>query len=117
MFSRGNCTALDLGFCRIRKTASHVVISGRGGGIHEAGFSLLIKEPGLYKLKGVTIELLPGFIRGEGAAAGGFFVSLPLVFRRSGGDDHLEFHGKENGGFNGIYYCKVSRTGSFKKNW
>jgi tRNA(Ile)-lysidine synthase len=114
MFSRGDCTALDLGFCRIRKTASHVVISGKGGGIHEAGFSLLIKEPGLYKLKGVTIELLPGFNPcDENAAAGGFFVSLPLVFRRSGGDHgevHCEFHGNGGGGFDGIYYCKVSRV-------
>jgi tRNA(Ile)-lysidine synthase len=89
-FSRGDCTALDLGFCRIRKTASHVVISGGRPGAHEAGFSLLIKEPGLYKLERVTIELLPGYyLKDEEAAAKGFFVSLPLVFRRSFRDDYL----------------------------
>jgi hypothetical protein len=88
-FSRGDCAALDLGCCRIRKTASHVIISGgKTGG--EAGFSLLIKAPGLYKLKGVTIELLPGFsLQNEEASAEGFFVSLPLVIRQTYHDDCL----------------------------
>jgi hypothetical protein len=119
----------------------------------------LIKEPGLYKLERVTIELLPGFTsQDQRAPAGGFFVFLPVVFRRGGGDDYLVLPGRKigaadikgkgaflcaadrwgiaafigleagepvvasrrdmpgafhtspgNGGFDGIYYCKVSR--------
>jgi tRNA(Ile)-lysidine synthase len=100
-FSRGE-GALDLGFCRIRNTGSHVVISGEGAGT-EAGFSLLIKAPGLYKLKGVTFELLPGFSSTKDtavkdtAAEGGFFVSLPVVFRRSYSDDYLVVSGRKRG--------------------
>ncbi|MDR2257632.1 MAG: tRNA lysidine(34) synthetase TilS [Treponema sp.] len=95
-FSRGE-RALDLGFCRIRNTASQVVISGEPGG-RETGFSLLIKAPGLYKLKGVTIELLPGFPSTEDEdGAGGFFVSLPVVFRRSCSDDYLVASGRKRG--------------------
>jgi tRNA(Ile)-lysidine synthase len=95
-FSRGE-QALDLGFCRIRKTASRIVISGEHVKTHEAGFSLLIKAPGLYKLKGVTIELLPGFPSEDDAAAGGFFVFLPMVVRGSRRDDYLVVSGRKRG--------------------
>jgi tRNA(Ile)-lysidine synthase len=86
-FSRGNCPALDLGFCRIRKTSSRVILSPRDNRTREAGFSLLIKAPGLYKLKGVTLELSPEFHSETGAA--GFFVFLPMIVRQRFSSDRL----------------------------
>jgi tRNA(Ile)-lysidine synthase len=94
-FSRGNCPALDLGFCRIRKTPSRVILSPGGGGGGEAGFSLLIKAPGLYKLKGVTLELTPPPVPNAGTA--GFFVSLPMILRQAFRGDRLSRGGRKTG--------------------
>jgi tRNA(Ile)-lysidine synthase len=105
-FAAGEIRDLDLGFCRISAgRAGTVSISRRPGG--EAGFSLLIKGPGLYKLGGIAGC---GANPGAGAALrvrekgdfpappeedGGFFAALPLVLRpfRPGG---------EWSGFNGL---------------
>jgi tRNA(Ile)-lysidine synthase len=95
-FSRGNCPVLDLGFCRIRKTSSRVVLSPRDTGGQEAGFSLLIKAPGLYKLKGVTLELAPEFHPDAGTT--GFFVFLPVIVRRSFSGDPLVRGNRKTGG-------------------
>jgi tRNA(Ile)-lysidine synthase len=86
-FSRGTCPALDLGFCRLRKTPSRVFLVPQDTRDREAGFSLLIKAPGFYKLKGVTLELIPDFFSDpEGP---GFFVFLPMIVRRSFSGDRL----------------------------
>jgi tRNA(Ile)-lysidine synthase len=92
-FSRGNCPALDLGFCRIRKTPSRVVLSLRDRGRGDAGFSLLIKAPGLYKLKGIKLELSPEFF----PETAGFFVSLPMIVRRAFSGDRLFREGRKMG--------------------
>jgi tRNA(Ile)-lysidine synthase len=78
-FSSGEKTSADLGAYRIEMKNGFVIISGRRPAIHEEGFGLLINTPGLYKLIGTAIEVLPA---GAGDSDG-FFVSLPLVLRPS----------------------------------
>jgi tRNA(Ile)-lysidine synthase len=87
-FSRGDCTALDLGSCRVRRTSSRVILAGADPGDREAGFSLLIKAPGSYKLREVSVEVLPDLNAGHReTAAHGFYAALPLTLRAiSGGD-------------------------------
>jgi tRNA(Ile)-lysidine synthase len=118
-FARGERGDLDLGFCRITRTG------GRQGGYvsvfrrnrtSEAGFSLLIKGPGLYKLnRGVGCESGIGetalfrvsgrrespaapWIDGPGGPGGGerrvFFAALPLALRAAQGDDRVLWKGK-----------------------
>jgi tRNA(Ile)-lysidine synthase len=94
-FCGGGYPAADLGPLRIRREASLLILSPVKAAVSESGFSLLIKEPGLYKLKRVTIEVKPGLYR-EAKKAGpetklpnspetakGFSACLPLLVRRS----------------------------------
>jgi tRNA(Ile)-lysidine synthase len=94
-FCRGGCSAADLGPLRIRREASLLILSPPKAAVSESGFALLIKEPGLYKLKRVTIEVKPGLYR-EAEGAGpeaepprrpGFFACLPLLVRPVLGGD------------------------------
>jgi tRNA(Ile)-lysidine synthase len=92
-FAGGEVQDLDLGFCRIRahRTGGQVSIFRRDGG--EAGFSLLIKGPGLYRLKGIaglranSGAALRVWKKGENPSARqpgegrGFFAALPLILR------------------------------------
>jgi tRNA(Ile)-lysidine synthase len=97
-FSRGECAALDLGPCRVKKSPPQVILSAAAGNAGEAGFSLLIKAPGLYKLGKVTFELSGPFSsRDRGAAGAGFFVSLPLILRRASGGDRILREGGRSG--------------------
>jgi tRNA(Ile)-lysidine synthase len=87
---------LDLNFCRIRRDDAFVVITGtlaafRGRkGATETGFSLLIKEPGIYKLdlcpriETSTLTVCP-----LSAGLGGFIAALPLVLRPAYNDDFI----------------------------
>jgi tRNA(Ile)-lysidine synthase len=93
-FALGEIRDIDLGFCRAAVDRGRVsLFRGNGGG--EAGFSLLIKGPGRYKL-GIVSELgansqgetvLKVSKRGKDLSAyppeetGGFFAVLPLVLR------------------------------------
>jgi tRNA(Ile)-lysidine synthase len=99
--------ALDLGFCRLRREGSFLVIAGVLAGFRgkkraeEAGFSLLIKEPGVYKLnlhpqpgvsrrhgEGVyTLAVCPLSSWTEEAGKAGFIAALPLVLRPGYRDD------------------------------
>jgi hypothetical protein len=47
----------------------------------------LIKGPGVYKIKGITVEIREG--AGEAGGEAGFFAELPLVFRPSYRDDRV----------------------------
>jgi tRNA(Ile)-lysidine synthase len=95
-FSRGG-GALDLGPCGVRKTAARVILSPPPGKVREAGFSLLIKEPGLYKLGGVRFEVLPGLHTGDREAGKGFCAALPLLVRRCLSGDRLRRGGGKTG--------------------
>jgi tRNA(Ile)-lysidine synthase len=95
-FSRGNCTALDLGCCRVRRTSRQVILAAAVPGTQEAGFSLLIKAPGSYKLKGVFFNVLPALSAGDGETAGRvFYAALPLALRKISGGDILVQGGRK----------------------
>jgi tRNA(Ile)-lysidine synthase len=81
LFSRER-GSLDLGFCRISVKGPYVVIGPGKNRVEEAGFSLLIKEPGIYKLKEVSLEVRPlgASDPGKGPPKG-FRAALPLVLR------------------------------------
>jgi tRNA(Ile)-lysidine synthase len=107
-FSGGDRAALDLGPCRVRKGPAQVILSAAGGKSREAGFSLLIKAPGLYKLGGVTFELFRAFNNKDRETAGpGFFVSLPLILRRAFSGDRI----LRGGGCSGAGVLKAGQTG------
>jgi tRNA(Ile)-lysidine synthase len=112
-FARGERGDMDLGFCRIARTGggqgSYVSIVRRNGA-SEAGFSLLIKGPGLYNLTwgtgresgiggglrvsgGRESSAAPGGADGPGERRG-FFAALPLVIRAARGDDSVVWKGK-----------------------
>jgi tRNA(Ile)-lysidine synthase len=97
-FSRGDCAALDLGRCRVRRTHSRVILAVAEPGVRETGFSLLIKAPGSYNLRGAFIEVLPGLGAGRQETADrGFYAALPLALRSSSGGDTLFRRGKKTG--------------------
>jgi tRNA(Ile)-lysidine synthase len=90
-FCCGAAKAVDLGVLRITQKDGKIVISAPKNRYSEKGFSLLIKEPGLYNLSNIGIEVLK-----EGQQAGdGFFACLPLALRRSFKDDFLVCKGRK----------------------
>lgn len=95
LFATAGVGNLDLGFCRIGVKGPHIVIVSGKNQVGEAGFSLLIKEPGIYKLErdlvsGFSLEVRalnpgisevsPGKELGFGGIRG-FYAALPLVLR------------------------------------
>jgi hypothetical protein len=54
----------------------------------------LIKEPGVYTLKGLSIEVRPALSQNPGAK-NTFAAELPLVFRKSLGDDYILYRGRK----------------------
>jgi tRNA(Ile)-lysidine synthase len=91
-FCAGNVAAADLGPLRVRREGGKLVLSLKKKEYYERGFSLLIKEPGLYNLKYISIEVCPLPAQNE---EGAFAAALPLVFRRSFKDDFLTVKGKK----------------------
>jgi tRNA(Ile)-lysidine synthase len=94
-FSRGEGVR-DLGPCGVRKTAARVILSPPRRKTGEAGFSLLIKEPGLYKLGGAGLEVVPALQSGSPAGKG-FYAVLPLLVRRCFTGDRLLRRGGKTG--------------------
>jgi hypothetical protein len=79
-FSAGRINAADLGPARVWQKGDHILLSTNKNAAGERGFALLIKAPGLYTLKRVTVEVQP--CRGNAAeSGGGFFALLPLAVR------------------------------------
>jgi tRNA(Ile)-lysidine synthase len=76
--------ALDLGACRIERRQGLIILSSKKHSWEE-GFSLLIKEPGLYKLRELVIECTSS-PRPEKES---FSAALPLVLRRRFKDDTI----------------------------
>jgi tRNA(Ile)-lysidine synthase len=87
--------ALDLGACRVERRRGLIVLSSKKH-IWEEGFSLLIKEPGLYKLKELVIECTSFPQPGKET----FSAALPLVMRRCFKDDVIRrrVHGEPGPG-------------------
>jgi tRNA(Ile)-lysidine synthase len=111
-FARGEIRDLDLGFCRITLGGGGYVSVSRRERALETGFSLLIKEPGLYKLGrnagwgtgvgGTALFKVSGPLStrsreaGDGPGEGGrpgFFTSLPLLLRPALPDDVISQEG------------------------
>jgi tRNA(Ile)-lysidine synthase len=93
-FCRGAVLAADLGAFRIRQQQNEgkIVIFPAKKSPSETGFSLLIKEPGLYNLNNISIEVA------ENKGNEGFLAALPLVFRRSVTDGHVKDEVTESAG-------------------
>jgi tRNA(Ile)-lysidine synthase len=89
LFTRGKVPALDLGSLEIQDTGQTVrVFRKRPAG--DWGFSLLIKEPGFYKLKGLGVRVTGISVCNEETAGPGFFAEFPLVLRRNFTDDYIK---------------------------
>jgi tRNA(Ile)-lysidine synthase len=83
LFARGGAGCLDLGRVMLKTGAGRIVLQASRHG--EGGFSLLIKEPGIYKLKWLRVRALPGETGKAGASSAqgqGFFVCPPVALRR-----------------------------------
>jgi tRNA(Ile)-lysidine synthase len=99
-FCAGGMRAADLGKkVRVRKERGFIVLSRVSTG--EEGFSLLIKEPGLYTLKRISrFDPVPGILEaGAPEGAGGedgtvFFARLPVALRSAWPGDSLVSGGK-----------------------
>ncbi|GHV67194.1 hypothetical protein AGMMS49928_03670 [Spirochaetia bacterium] len=76
----------DLGPLRFEVKGQAVNISLPGGRGAGDGFSLLIKEPGIYKLEELIVEAVSG-VSAQGKAA--FYARLPLVLRPWHKDDRI----------------------------
>ena len=94
-FCVGGESAADLGPLKIRREGGKVVLTAVRSTAYESGFSLLIKEPGLYNLKNISIEVRPFSACNKESA---FLAALPLVFRRGYKDDFLIVRGKKTHG-------------------
>jgi tRNA(Ile)-lysidine synthase len=94
-FCSGDVNAVDLGPLRAEKDERRVAISVSAIRLSESGFSLLIKEPGLYNLMniGVEVRLLSAPYQQSGDKC--FYSGLPLVFRLSYKDDFLVSRGRK----------------------
>jgi tRNA(Ile)-lysidine synthase len=113
LFTGEGLASLDVGFAVVKQDRGRVMVSQSRREAGETGFSLLIKGPGVYKLKGLTIRV---FSAGSGtdpageqaskkanavppthgtSAASGFFAGLPLVLRRHYPGDYIIRGGKK----------------------
>jgi tRNA(Ile)-lysidine synthase len=70
-FCSGSAHAADLGPLLLRRDGGKVALSPKNRDFSESSFSLLIKEPGLYNLNNISIEVRPA---GDGSAKNGFVI-------------------------------------------
>jgi tRNA(Ile)-lysidine synthase len=96
LFTRGKSPGMDLGPLRVMRKGERLTLSFRESPSPEGGFALLIKEPGIYRLKGLSVAVVSLQKGGElpqkkwdTKPVSGFFASLPLVLRRSFHDDFI----------------------------
>jgi tRNA(Ile)-lysidine synthase len=82
IFAGGNARSLDLGRGILHSGSGHITLNAPPRG--ERGFSLLIKEPGIYKLKWLRIQAFPGETVEPPSPGGtaGFFACPPVALRR-----------------------------------
>jgi tRNA(Ile)-lysidine synthase len=100
-FARGGAGSLDLGRVMLKNEAGSVVLQAPRRG--EGGFSLLIKEPGIYKLKWLRVRALPGET-GKAADSSSslkgqvFFACPPVALRRRYPGDFVIREGRKRRG-------------------
>jgi tRNA(Ile)-lysidine synthase len=83
LFARGTRGSLDLGLGVLKRDAGRITLDLPRTG--ETGFSLLIKEPGIYKLKGLSV----GAFSERNTGAAGFFAIPPLAIRKNYPEDYI----------------------------
>jgi len=93
-FCAGLLKAADLGALRAQYGNGRILLKKTGVPAFESGFSLLIKEPGVYTLKGITVEVTPSSTVTD-AGERAFPALLPLVFRRALKGDYIIRNGKK----------------------
>lgn len=89
LFTQGKFPAMDLGPVRVLRRGDQVMVTPGKVPAPEEGFALLIKRPGIYRLKGLFVEVIPS-LTAEGEPPGQedmkiircFFSGFPLVLRR-----------------------------------
>jgi tRNA(Ile)-lysidine synthase len=82
-FIRGGQTAADLGMGRLLHKNGRVMVQKAVKNRSNAGFSVLIKSPGIYKLKGITVHV--AMQSGSVDEGAGFFARFPLALHSSAG--------------------------------
>jgi tRNA(Ile)-lysidine synthase len=96
-FCAGSVSAAVLGSSKVRQKNGEIVLSAvKKDNFCESGFSLLIKEPGLYNLYNIGIEIAP--VSAEktcSAISSGFFAGLPLLLRPCFNSDFIENSGRK----------------------
>jgi tRNA(Ile)-lysidine synthase len=86
-FCMGLIKNADLGQAVVARENGKIVVKPvNNSECFERGFSLLIKKPGLYTLKGIAVKALPA-PGPDCAETRGFYASLPLVIRRGHKED------------------------------
>jgi tRNA(Ile)-lysidine synthase len=95
LFAQGKAGTLDLGTGVLKSGAGDVVLTPPRRG--NEGFVLLIKKPGIYKLKGLRIRALSGET-GKTADAPGFFARPPVALRRRYPEDFVVRGGRKHRG-------------------
>ena len=95
-FCTGQVKTADLGPLLLKHEKGRVFLSVKEPIFFESGFSLLIKQPGLYILKGINIEVRP-FSKFHAPGLSGhscFYASLPFVLRPCFKDDFFVSAGR-----------------------
>jgi tRNA(Ile)-lysidine synthase len=96
-FCAGSVSAAVLGSSKVRQKNGEIVLSAvKNENFCESGLSLLIKEPGLYNLYNIGIEIAPVSAEKTCAAiSSGFFAGLPLLLRPCFNSDFIENSGSK----------------------
>jgi tRNA(Ile)-lysidine synthase len=95
LFTGEKFPAMDLGPVRVIRKGNRVTVISRKVPSRDGGYALLIKRPGIYRLKGLTAEVIFPALEADGLSETGepggefFFALLPLVLRRSVQDDYI----------------------------
>ena len=93
IFCKGECKTVDFGSLRAVIQDNKLLLIKCGSNVSEQGFSMLIKEPGLVMLKGVTIDVRH-CLKEEAVQTNTVKVLLPLVLRNTLKTDKIVNGGK-----------------------
>jgi tRNA(Ile)-lysidine synthase len=99
VFAQGKAGSLDLGRGILKNDGGHITLTPPRRG--ERGFSLLIKEPGIYKLQRLRIRAFPGKTAESLSPLKeepGFFACPPVALRRRYPGDFIIRDGRKHRG-------------------
>jgi tRNA(Ile)-lysidine synthase len=82
-FLMGSVSALDLGRLRLENRGGRIAAAVSERAFYEKGFSVLIKRPGVYKLRSSGfLSRVKGELIVSAAGEGGFFAEIPLALKK-----------------------------------